>query len=355
MQIKWLLLVWSLAAAPLCAASVVERVATPHGGLVPDAEVDASGNIHLAYVSGGDVFYAKSTDDGKTFSTPLRVNSEAGSAHPAGMFRGPDLAVGANGRVHVIWYNNAYQRKLPKDQWGVMYSHLNADRTAFLPARNLSRKPGDNFSLAAGPGGELAVFWMAGGLFLNTSPDGGEKFSNPLAVAVADTCECCASRAFFSGDGALHCAYRDKAGDQRDMYLLTRPRGQSGFHKEKISATPWEVKGCPMTGTFLSGTKNGLVIAWETKGQAYFARCDQTGRKTTPGEIAVPVRGGKWPVALAAPGGSVLVSWKKGTALAWQKFGPDDQPVGELKSVPGNSPHRHAGVLTRTGNFLLID
>ncbi len=355
MQTKYLLLASLLVAVPLGATPLVERVATPNGGLVPDAEVDAVGNIHLACVTGDNVFYTKSTDDGKTFSTPLRVNSEAGSAHPAGMFRGPDLAVAGNGQVHVIWYNNAYQRKLPKDQWGVMYSHLNAGRTAFLPARNLSRKPGDNYSLAAGPGGELAVFWMAGGLFLNTSLDGGEKFSDPLAVAVADTCECCASRAFFSGDGALHCAYRDKAGDQRDMYLLTRPRSRPGFEKEKISVTPWEIKGCPMTGTFLSGAKNGLVIAWETKGQVFYVRCDQNGRKTTVREIAVPGRGGKWPVALAAPDGSVLVSWKKGAATEWQMFGADDRPAGELKSVPGKSPHRHAGVVTRTGNFLLID
>ena len=355
MKTQLFLLLLVLCAGPILADSIVERVAVPNGGLVPDAEVDREGIIHVAYVAGDDVFYVKSTDDGKTFSTPLRVNSDPGSSHPANMYRGPDLAVGGNGQVHVIWYNNADQRKLPKDQWGVMYSHLNTDKTAFVPARNLNHKPSDNFSLAAGNGGEVAVFWMAGGLFLNNSRDGGDTFSAPLAIANADTCECCASRAFFSADGALHCAYRDKAADQRDMFLLTRLQNQTAFQKEKISVAPWEIKGCPMTGTFLSGAKNGLVTAWETKGQVYYARCDASGRKTSPREIAVPTRGGKWPVALAAPDGSVLVSWKKSTTLEWQVFGANDQPAGEMKSSPGKSPHRHAGVVTRGGKFLVID
>jgi|SRR5438445_13061973 len=76
------------------------------------------------------------------------------------MYRGPDLAVGKGGLVHVIWYNNGYQRKLPQDQWGVMYSHLNSEGTAFVPSRNLNHKPSDNYSLAADNSGRVAVVWM---------------------------------------------------------------------------------------------------------------------------------------------------------------------------------------------------
>src|SRR5207249_2490087 len=103
-------------------------------------------------------------------------------------------------------------------------------------------------------------------------------------VRIADTCECCASRAYFSRDGALHCAYRDKADNVRDMYLLTAPKGQSSFQKTKISVTPWEVKGCPMTGTFLIGTKGGLLTAWETEGDVFYSRFDKAGRRKSAGE-----------------------------------------------------------------------
>lgn len=325
---------------------------TPNGGMVPDAEVDRQGVIHLAYVLDEDVYYVKSADAGKTFTAPIRVNSEAGAAHPANMYRGPDLAIGRDGRVHVIWYSNAYQRKLPQDQWGVMYSHLNQDKTRFVPARNLNHKPSDNYSLAVDGQGKVVVFWMAGGLFLNTSRDDGETFAEARTVPDADTCECCASRAVFTMDGALHCAYREKANNLRDMYLLTQPRGQTVFRKQKISATPWEIKGCPMTGTFLTGASDGLVMAWETKGQVYFTR---QNRKGSAGEIRTPAPGGKWPVALAAPDGTLLASWKKGSTLEWQLYDADNKPLGETQSKPGNNPHRHAGVVLANGEFRLID
>src|SRR6185369_14193921 len=308
----------------------------------------------VAYVTGENVYYVKSSDEGNTFTAPIRINSGADTAHPANMYRGPDLALGKDGRVHVIWYCNAYQRKLPQDQWGVMYSHLNAETNAFVASRNLNHKPSDNYSLATDGNGKVAVFWMAGGLFYNLSKDSGETFAEPVKIANADTCECCASRAFISTDGTLNCAYRDKANNIRDMFLLSQPKGQSAFTKEKISVTPWEVKGCPMTGTFLTGDKNGLITAWETKGQVFFTRSDRNSRSPSPKEIAAPVRGGKWPIALIAPDHSVLLSWKNGTTLEWQLYGANDKPVGEKKSKPSPNPHRHAGVVIASGNFLLI-
>jgi len=336
-------------------AGEVKVAATPNGGMVPDAEIDRQGVVHVAYVTGENVYYVKSSDEGSTFTAPIRVNSETDTAHPANMYRGPDLALGKDGRVHVIWYCNAYQRKLPQDQWGVMYAHLNEAKNAFVPSRNLNHKPSDNYSLAADGHGKVAVFWMAGGLFYNLSKDGGETFGDAVKIASADTCECCASRAFFSADGALHCAYRDKANNIRDMYLLSQPKGQATFAKEKISATPWEVKGCPMTGTFLTGDKNGLVAAWETKGRVFFTRLAGNGRDTSPRESLAPVRGGKWPIALIAPDRSVLVSWKNGATLEWQLYDANDKPVGDKKSKPSPNPHRHAGVVTASGNFVLVD
>src|SRR6266478_3947520 len=84
--------------SPLCpfAAERVQVIPTPGNGQVPDAEVDRGGAIHVAYVSRNDAWYVKSTDTGKTFTTPIRINSEPGTVHPPNMYRGPDIAVGKN-------------------------------------------------------------------------------------------------------------------------------------------------------------------------------------------------------------------------------------------------------------------
>ena len=79
----------------------------PHAGIQPEAVVDNAGTLHLIYFSGepagGDLYYVRSRDLGATFSTPVRINSQAGSAIATGTIRGGQLALGRTGRVHVVW------------------------------------------------------------------------------------------------------------------------------------------------------------------------------------------------------------------------------------------------------------
>jgi hypothetical protein len=333
------------------AAKSIRLVHTPNGGEVPDTEVDANGAIHVAFVKGEDAYYAKSDDGGKSFSKPLRINSVPGTVHPANMFRGPDLALGQNGRVHVIWYVNAYQRKRPHDEWGVFYSHLDPGQPAFAQELNLNHKPSDNYSLAADDRGHVAVVWMAGKLFLTESLDSGASFRT-RDISIADPCECCASRASFSNDGRLMIAYREKAENVRDMHLITRLGTDGDFQSQRLSSTSWRINACPMTGTFLSNQAAQTVAAWETMGSVYYARFG-AGNKT-PKEIKVASRG-KWPVALLSADGAVLVSWKTGSTLSWQKFDPNDNLDGAVESAPSPRAHRHAGVVSQDGTFVLID
>src|SRR5215212_11003118 len=85
----------------------VALVRVPHGGIQPEAAVDPHGTLHLLYFAGeprgGNLFYVRSTDYGRTFSAPIRVNNQEGSAIATGTIRGGQLAVGRGGRVHVVW------------------------------------------------------------------------------------------------------------------------------------------------------------------------------------------------------------------------------------------------------------
>src|SRR5258708_1238172 len=80
----------------------------PNGGLQPQIALQADGTIHMIYFSGdpkgGNLFYVRSADSGKTFSTPMRVNSQEGSAIAIGTIRGRQIAVGGDARVHVSWH-----------------------------------------------------------------------------------------------------------------------------------------------------------------------------------------------------------------------------------------------------------
>lgn len=102
------LLSLSLTAPSAMTSSVaVALVRVPQGGIQPEATVDSYGTLHLLYFAGeprgGNLLYVRSTDYERTFSTPIRVNSQEGSAIATGTIRGGQLAVGQGGRVYVVW------------------------------------------------------------------------------------------------------------------------------------------------------------------------------------------------------------------------------------------------------------
>ena len=71
-------------------APTVSVLRTPHGGIQPQV-VEKDGIVHLIYftgeASGGDLNYIRSRDYGRTFSEPIRVNSQPGSAIATGNMR----------------------------------------------------------------------------------------------------------------------------------------------------------------------------------------------------------------------------------------------------------------------------
>lgn len=337
----------------VAASDRVKLVRLPVGAVAPDAEIDSAGVLHAAYFSADNVFYVKSTDSGTTFSEPLRINSEAGSAQ-AGMFRGPDLSLSPDGTVHTVWFTNGYQRKLPKDQWGAHYARLTPGAKTFEPARNLNKMPSDCFSIAANSADNtVAVFWIAAGLFVQLSRDNGKTFAAPIPVAGADPCECCGTRAYFGSDGALFCAYREKAGNIRDMHLLRLPKGASKFERTKLSDREWKLNACPMTGNSLNGSGPVLLAAWETSGQASFARLD--GKGANAAVVSPEVKGvKKFPLALLANDGTVMLAWKYGKTLNWQLYDKANAPIGTVQQFEAATGDRAAGAVMADGTFLLL-
>src|SRR4051812_33709529 len=89
------------------ATPAVTTMRVPDNGIQPQVATDSRGTVHMIYYKGepgaGDIFYVRSTDGGATWSRPIRVNSQRGSAIAAGTIRGAQLAIGKDNRVHVAW------------------------------------------------------------------------------------------------------------------------------------------------------------------------------------------------------------------------------------------------------------
>src|SRR5207248_11409826 len=143
---------------------------TPHGGIQPQTVLDRNAVLHMIYFQGdasaGDIQYVWRKPGARDFCEPIRVNTTPASAVAIGTVRGPQIAVGRNGNVYVIWFGS----RKPSDASGasmpVFFSRLNDSRTAFEPQRDLMRyaKGGDGgLSIAADARGNVYAAWHATG------------------------------------------------------------------------------------------------------------------------------------------------------------------------------------------------
>lgn len=245
-------------------------------------EIVFSGGSH-----GGEIFYARSTDGGRSFSQPANL-----SRSPAGAGKGRlnerewhngslDLALGPGGDVYVAW--TEYE--------GPLWLRRSEDRgESFQEAVRVGgderRAPARGPSLAAGPDGTVHLAWTVGedaraDIHLATSTDGGRSFSGPHRP-VPTRGHADAPKVAVDGDGVVHLAFGD------------RPRGPN-----------------------------------RTSRILYARSFDGGGSFDEAREVSNPDRGGAAFPHLAAAGGRVHLAWKSFPR-------PDRRPEGLYYTASGD-------------------
>jgi hypothetical protein len=350
------------------APALVTLLRVPHGGIQPQAAVDSRGVLHLLYFAGeprgGNLFYVRSPDYGQTFSAPIRVNSQNGSAIAIGTIRGGQLAVGRDGRVHVAWNGSdtASPRGLinpsnAQPSAPFLYTRSNAEGTAFEPQRNLTRRSyglDGGGSIAADAAGHVYAAWHAqpaGGVggedhravWVARSTDDGATFGDEQQVSREPTgaCSCCGVTLAAGPGNRLYLLYRSATSlTHRDIYLLGSDDKGLSFHGSRVQ--PWDIAACPMTSMSVASADSRVIAAWETAGQVYRGEVDRTGTHI-PSPVAAPGEGAnrKHPRIAANASGGMLFLWTEGTAwarggsLAWQVLDAAGRPAASTGTVSG--------------------
>jgi hypothetical protein len=330
------------------ATSSVRVLKVPMSGVLPSAVTDERGVLHLVFATKQNIFYSQSSDAGATFSTPVRVNEREGFAQ-VGLFRGPQIAVDAHQGIHVVWYNRAWELDLPQSDWGVMYSRR-IGAGAFERTRNLSGGGADGMSVAASGTGVFVVWHAGEALRLARSEDAGATFSQPQEIGGLP-CECCGTGVEVAQGGAVYVAYRDRTGNNRDMYLRAAAFDGTPERKLKLDRESWNIEACPMSNVGLGHLGNRAFVAWEHRGAVLLSSVDLDKWVATD---PIPVSGrGKFPFLLAGERG-VLVGWKEGRRLRWRIYDPSTLVQQEEGAASSPASDRSGGVVTHSGEFLLF-
>jgi hypothetical protein len=352
---------WSGTGAARVTGARVELLKTPNGGIQPQAAMDGHGVLHLVYLKGdpgaADAYYVRREAGKDGWSAPIRVNSRPGSAIAVGTIRGAQLALGRGGRVHVVW-NGAGQDDASLGA-PILYTRMNDAGTAFEPERNLMHVAGGldgGGSVAADAAGNVYVAWHGNDrpgtgeayrrLWVARSSDDGKTFSReaPAYSSPTGACGCCGARAFADSRGSVYILYRAAtASVDRDMVLLTsRDRGAS-FQGTRLHR--WKLNACPMSSESFAESRAGVLAAWETRGQVYYATIDPGTMQATR-IVGAPGAGDnrKHPAVAGNAHGATLLAWTEGTgwqkggSLAWQLFDGAGQPMEEKGRLEGAVP-----------------
>lgn len=278
-------LVIAVATAGVCSrahASEPVRV-TSEGGPDQDAKqpqvaVDAKGRIFVAFGRGDTVRLAVSEDGGKTFTTST-VGSPGTLA--LGMRRGPRVAV-TETSVVVTAIGGAQGKGRDGDvvSWrstdlGKTWSGPNRVNTVVGSARE------GLHGMASGPDGRVFCTWLdlRNGrmeIFGARSEDGGAIWQPDALVYRSpgkSVCECCHPSAAFGPDGTLYVMWRNSLNGARDHYLARSTDGGQSFHDAaKLGRGSWQLNACPMDGGAVAVGPGGKVeTVWMRGGRMFSA------------------------------------------------------------------------------------
>jgi hypothetical protein len=355
--------------------ATVQVIRTPANSLVPDAVVDNKGTLHLVYGLNHNAYYVQSTNHGLTFTSPVKANL-SGTVETEMGERGPKLAVGKDGVIHLVWEDDW----APGVQTYVRYSRSLDGGKTFEACKTVSYMPGvDGVTMTADGLGNVVAFWhvatnppppvpQATWLYLACSTNNGAAFGASEKVNITNlagvACSMCMTRARMGEDGNQYLAFRSAVGNIRDFYLLQGAKARNQFTAIRVNQDNWNIDYCPMVGPELTFDPYGRALcAFMSSNRVYWAVADPP---VSGFRLHVPTPTGEdneiFPAVTANRRGETLFVWQVGpmstsdtATVKWARYNIDGTPSGQQGVIgTSSSGTKAAAVVGGDDNFYII-
>jgi hypothetical protein len=276
--------------------------ASPSDHGQPGAPAAARSHTHKAYY---DLYFSRSTDGGRTFAPPVRVNSKPGELWGFATSR-PRVAVSKSGIIHIFYHGNRRDPSATRQAVDARYTRSTDGGKTFEPARTLNTE-GKGYddgelneahcfgTLGVAPNGDVHAYWIDtrhmksaednGAIYGVVSRNEGKSFEPEKMVAQSEACPCCQLNVAFAPDGKAFLSLRSVGSDgSRNAALkISTDRGKTFGPSINVSDKKWKINACPLKPLMLTADGKGhLYATWfageENPAGVFFAVSNDKGQ-----------------------------------------------------------------------------
>jgi hypothetical protein len=226
-------------------------------------EIVFSGGTH-----GGEIFFARSVDAGRTFEPPLNLSQTRAGAGKGRLTQerwhngSLDLAQGPGGQLYAAW--TEYEGAL-------RFSRSEDGGRSFSPSWHVAgdaRQPARGPTLAVSRSGTIYLAWALGeaapaGIRMAHSKDGGQSFAEPQTVS--DGNGHCDAPSLAVSDATVHLVYAESSTGMFGQYHVryTRKAAKDAFSpSRRLSVAGSDRTGASFPSVAVDAQK-GVSVLWE--------------------------------------------------------------------------------------------
>jgi hypothetical protein len=328
------------------------QAASPEIALGPDGSInviwvdrvpDKANRAHLkpgehTHKSYTNLYFARSTDNGRTFTPPLRINDVEGTVWGFSTSK-PRIGIGKSGTIYVFYSGNRRPASAPKQAVDAMYARsTDGGRTFDKPRRlnSLYESKYDDGELDAvhcfgtmgvAPDGSVYVYWIDtrhmkgegenGAVYGVVSRDDGKTFESERMIFTNLACPCCQLWVAFSPDAKPYLSLRAVGSDgSRDSAVArSDDRGKTFAAPVRAASGKWMINACPLKPTAMAVDKKGRLFAtYYSAGEqppGVYLAVSEDGGKTFAKSVAMhpEAKISDHPSVAVGPNGAVYVTW----------------------------------------------
>ena len=230
------------------------------GAFSPRLALDSNEAINVTwgdtFGSGRRVLFARSVNQGDTFTEPVNVSRSSGEAFE------PEITVDINDAINIAWEDTAPGAN------SIMFSRSTDEGKSFSAPLQISKgtAPASEAHIASDGAGRLSVVWVQGEeeekqAYYSRSTDGGLTFSDPITLT--NTPGASISKPVIATfQNTVYVAYQNEARRDMQVYLVKSEDGGASFSDAAQVSSADNSKGRAHSPAMVVDSKGVLHIVW---------------------------------------------------------------------------------------------